>query len=50
MVLSQCSLSGKRPSNCFHSDDFFFNVAVYRFSRAGKRLFIKAGTSTVYVK
>ena len=28
----------------------FFNVAVYRFSRAGKRLFLKAGTSTVYVK
>ena len=28
----------------------FFNEAVYRFSRAGKRLFLKAGTSTVYVK
>ena len=28
----------------------FFNVAVYRSTRAGKRLFIKAGTSTVYVK
>ena len=28
----------------------FFNVAVYRLSRAGKRLFLKAGTSTVYVK
>ena len=26
------------------------NVAVYRSTRAGKRLFIKAGTSTVYVK
>ena len=29
---------------------FLFNVAVYRPTRAGKRLFIKAGTSTVYVK
>ena len=28
----------------------FFNVAIYRFSKAGKRLFPKAGTSTVYVK
>ena len=28
----------------------FFNVAVNRSTRAGKRLFIKAGTSTVYVK
>ena len=49
MVLSQCSLSVKRQSNCFYPDDFF-NVAVYRSTRAGKRLFIKAGTSTVYVK
>ena len=45
MVLSQCSLSVKRQSNCFHPDDFF-NVAVYRSTRAGKRLFIKAGTFT----
>ena len=28
----------------------FFNVAVNRSTRAGKRLFVKAGTSTVYVK
>ena len=28
----------------------FFNVAVYRFSRAGKGLFLKADASTVYVK
>ena len=27
----------------------FLNVAVYRSTRAGKRLFIKAGTFTVYV-
>ena len=26
------------------------NVAVYRSTRVGKRLFIKAGTFTVYVK
>ena len=28
----------------------FLNVAVNRSTRAGKRLFIKAGISTVYVK
>ena len=50
LVLSQCSLSVKSESNCGHSDDFFFNVAVNRSTRAGKRLFVKAGTSTVYVK
>ena len=49
MVLSQCTLSVKSDSNCCHSDDFF-NVAVNRSTRAGKRLFVKAGTSTVYVK